>query len=371
MPTVGKTDDFEERYTAKLWSLMAGQGLRIEYNKDFAALDLGFHLYARTSDGEIETDERGDKKVSNVRIWMQCKGLQATSLTRDVAEEQGYALVKGLKTDHVAYWYAAPEPVYLVVYVEALDIFLAEDVRELVDRQLANTSLRDLAASQKTVTLRLPLASTLDVALAAMPQHRSIRVDGPQFRGRPLGHNLDPLRSEMNELPPEIFRQMVDDLLAAHEFSTSENIDASRIFASAVGELSVRTGTLLLTYEWTSPLFTEYGFDEGSSFRIESPPMHAQGEVVVIVHSRVEGRPTETAELTNAIAEWQERGVKQVLVFINQSDQPKIIGSWRVVLAPLCQVPQGMGSITFNVLTTTSVYLKYFDQLSWRTRNYL
>lgn len=34
-----------------------------------------------------------------------------------------------------ALWYSAPESTYLVEYVEATDAFLAEDVRDIVDRQ--------------------------------------------------------------------------------------------------------------------------------------------------------------------------------------------------------------------------------------------
>lgn len=34
-----------------------------------------------------------------------------------------------------AFWYTAPEATYLAVYVEDLDVFLAEDVRDVVDRQ--------------------------------------------------------------------------------------------------------------------------------------------------------------------------------------------------------------------------------------------
>ena len=64
-----------------------------------------------------------------------------------------------------------------------------------------------------TMTLRIPKSMTLDIALAHMPSHRSMRIDGPAFRGRPLGHNFDPLRSELNPMLPTEFVELVDGLL--------------------------------------------------------------------------------------------------------------------------------------------------------------
>jgi hypothetical protein len=55
--------------------------------------------------------------------------------------------------NHLRFWYAAPEPVYLVVYVESVDLFIAEDVRDIVDRQWPRGSFyRDVPESQHEVT---------------------------------------------------------------------------------------------------------------------------------------------------------------------------------------------------------------------------
>lgn len=181
MPRIGDNDIFEQKYMANLEALLTSRGLTIKYSHDRAALDLGLHLYKASEDGK--------QGVSPVRIWMQCKGIKESTLSAEAATDAGSVAIKGLSTEHIAYWYAAPEPVYLVVYVEALDLFLAQDVRELIDQHGRSLTLHALAASQRTTTLHIDLSRTLDEAIQAMPQHRSMRIDGAEFRGRPLGHN--------------------------------------------------------------------------------------------------------------------------------------------------------------------------------------
>lgn len=121
-------------------------------------------------------------------------------------------------------WYAAPEATYLVVYVGAIDGFLAEDVRDIVDRQGGVDFLRpDHFGVQETITVHVATDALLDDrmldSLDSMVAHRSMRIDGPAFRGRPLGHRLDPLRCGLAELDPDVFDRVVDDLLAAHLFT--------------------------------------------------------------------------------------------------------------------------------------------------------
>jgi hypothetical protein len=55
-------------------------------------------------------------------------------LTEDKTEFDDDAVaVPGIPVETVRYRYGAPEPVYLVVYLESVDAFLVADVRELVD----------------------------------------------------------------------------------------------------------------------------------------------------------------------------------------------------------------------------------------------
>jgi hypothetical protein len=89
--------------------------------------------------------------------------------------------VRGLPIEQVRYWFAHPEPVYLMVYLEALDRFLAEDVRDLVEREGGPRWLAEAQRSQDTTTLHVSSASTLEGALQRMPGHRSLRLDGPEL----------------------------------------------------------------------------------------------------------------------------------------------------------------------------------------------
>jgi hypothetical protein len=57
-------------------------------------------------------------------------------------------------------------------------------------------------------------------------------------------------------------------------------------------------------------------------------------------------------------------------VFFNESDF-ELFGAWRSTLYPLTEIPQGLGSIAFNVLTTTLVYLDVWDRLTWKYLNLL
>jgi hypothetical protein len=96
------------------------------------------------------------------------------------------------------------------VHVEAAGVFLADDIRDLVDGlggMPALASMHD--AGQITLTLKVPTDSTLENALERMPKHRAVRIDGPHFRGRPLGHRYDPMRSELAPLPPADFEALV------------------------------------------------------------------------------------------------------------------------------------------------------------------
>lgn len=361
MPQVGAHDVFEDTYRGILKARLAPHGLVIEYDKDRAKLDMGLHLYERPL--------ASNPHVSNVRIWFQLKGLHSSTLSKADLAEATDVPVGDLELETVKYWYSAAEPVYLALYVEALDDFLVEDVRILVDRRGGPGELGRLSrAGQRTTTLRLLVSSTLEAALGQMPQHRSLRLDGPDWRGRPLGHNYDPLRSELAPFEPTTFESLVEALLTAHDFRPSGSLRLADHFEVS-GRAVATLGTLYLTYEWTSPLFTEHGFDPGSEFRLESSPEHAHGDVLVVVHSDI-GAPPKV--LDDGLAdELQSRGVKRSLVFLNSAEMDSsLFGAWRVALGNNT-IPQGLGSLAFNVLTATSIYLEFLEHISWTYVNYL
>jgi hypothetical protein len=271
MPETGGHTHFEIQYRNKLKALLASDGLLVEYEEDLAALDLGLHIYLPGSD---------PPEASLVRVWMQAKGLRTASLDLERYRAVTSIAVSKLDIDTVQYWYSFPEPVYIVLYIESADEFLAADIREIVDARGGVPSLRQ-TASQREVTIHVPKVATLAQAVGHMPRHRSMRIDGPSFRGRPLGHRLDPLRSELHPLKPSRYLALVHALLGVHDFRPSSPEGLKPVHERP--QLAWTFGRLTYTYEWAIPLFTEFGYDAGSDFRIEGQPFCAQGEVLVVI----------------------------------------------------------------------------------------
>jgi hypothetical protein len=310
--------------------------------------------------------------MGQVRVWFQLKGIRASTLGPEELKGSDEVPISGLLVDHIQYWAAHPEPVYLAVYLQAVDGFIAQDVRDLVERNGGFAWLREAAQSQGTATLRMSLSAGLEEALDQMPRHRSLRLDGPDFRGRPLGHRLDPLRCELDRMAPEHFEKLVGRLLEVHEFRPEREFDLGPYLRSPVGSVRAFIGRLYLTYEWTTPLETEFGVEsENDLFRSEARPHSAQGDVLVVVHSDVEGAPRPSEAAADLVEALQDEGVEQALVFFNAPDlEAAMLGGWRTTLPSLARIPQGLGSLAFNVLTGTTVYLEFLDRLSWRYLNY-
>ncbi|MGV9675433.1 hypothetical protein ACWDSJ_09160 [Nocardia sp. NPDC003482] len=359
---IGAADVMEDVYKYRLMSILAKHGSLIEYVKDRATIDLGLHFY-RAGVGT-------DKLLGSSRIWMQCKGINSSKLSKLDVTRLGYVPVKGLNTQHIAYWYAAPEPVYLVAYVESLDDYFLQDARRLVDEQLGSSGIGRIAREHKTTTLKISLEHSLKHFLDDVPSHQSVRIDDKPFRGRALGHGIDPLRSSFKSPEPKLFEDIALSLLNDHGFEETESVFADGLFANPLGALTIHRGILHSTYEWTSPFFTQFGFDEGSDYRVESRPLHAQGDVVVIIHSEVLERPRATPLLSELIQRWTNEDVVRVLVMFNAGDDAKNIGAWRSAIGALCVVPQGMDSLSYNILTSLTAFRSYFGQLEPSYINY-
>lgn len=48
-----------------------------------------------------------------------------------------------------------------------------------------------------------------------------------------------------------------------------------------------------------------------------------------------------------------------------------LLGSYRSVLGPFFEVPQGQGSLAYSVLVAPLVFMEFQDRLSWKFVNYL
>jgi hypothetical protein len=90
------------------------------------------------------------------------------------------------------------------------------------------------------------------------------------------------------------------------------------------------------------------------------------------VHSKVLAAPTASETLSDVVSELRSEQVRRALVMFNGSEgkNPELFGGWRVALQPLAGVPQGLGSLAFNLLTATTVYFEFLDRVSWRTLNF-
>lgn len=360
MPKVGKNNSLELSYMPKLRQILSDRGILLRYDDDLAAIDVGVHLWV--------VDADGSKDVSGPRVWFQAKGFHTSTVTLEKYEKSVMITTPPLELDHVRYWYNAPEPVYVALYIESADEFLAADVRELVDQRGGLAGLGE--PDQQKTTFKLSKTDTLERALERMPRHRSMRIDGPAWRGRPLGHGFDPLRSALATMDPELFVDVVSGLLSAHDFRLDESAQPLRDALNADGA-TVLQGRLHLTYEWVLPMTTEFGYDKGSEFRIEGAPLHAQGDVLVVVDPTGVATPDTLGIDLEALA--KAATTDRVLVMANAQFQPEQFGQWFAGFRTTgidCQ-PQDLRSLTFNVLTTTNVFVEFNNRLALEYVNYL
>jgi len=354
---------------AKLNAIWAGRGLVLKYEKDRAALDGGLHMYA---------DEEGvGRRASQTRIWFQAKGKRATTIS-EVQFTMSETIDVDVLVDHVRFWYASPEPVYLIIYIESADVFLAEDVREIVDRQWVRPTFYEaVPATQQSVTLKVRTSSRLDnAAITRMLHHRSMRIDGPAFRGRPLGHRFDPLRCELKPLPPDLFDQVVTRILRAHDFR-GDAVHAAPTSVPRFSALRIVAGRFFQTLEWQWPLGTAFGVAEKDDFRTEAPLEFVHGDCVVIVEpSPFKQRPTDEEGAT-FVEMIRSMGCKRAVVFVNAPEEEGF-ARWRGILRPLispdagCEFsPIALGSMSFMVLVASLIYLEFAPHLQWNHLNYI
>lgn len=362
MPSLQAEEIFEDDYRRRFEQHIHDRGLLIDFRRDRAALDLGVML---TAEGTLQ--------LSGTKVWFQLKGVHAATLGAEQLRQRGTAPVT-VKLEHLRFWYAGPEATYLVLYVEATGQFLAEDVRDIVDRQWGPMFLTtDGFAGQDTVTVHLRADAVLDhERLRAMLAHRSMRIDGPSFRGRPLGHRLDPLRCQLATLDPDDFQVVVHAVLAAHGYRPVEDLDPGLALAdlqAGVNEATLQVGILHNTYEWIFQLSVEFGYSDPTEPRDEGQVFSALGTVAVLIHKTVPRRPRNSPAVTELIENLRQRGITRLLVFANAPDDD-ILGFYRVTFGTLCPVPQGLGSFAYNVLTCTLVYLDHRERLPFQWVNY-
>lgn len=358
MPMMGEDDHFETRYLAQLRVLLTEHGVPLSYEKDRAAIDTGLHLFVEGPSG---------RQASPTRVWFQVKGKRKTTLSRAAYDSSADIEVR-VPVEHVRFWYAHAEPVYLAIYIESANHFIAEDVRDIVDRQWPDGPFDSaVPESQHSVTLRVGTAAVLDsIRIQAMLAHRSMRIDGPSFRGRPLGHRFDPLRSQIAVCSPELWVILAGKILGVHEFREQGR-------EKIAPGMEVRLGRLYQTLEWQSPMFAEYGYDYPGALRQEPSVSSIHGDVAIIVDSGPERRQLSSADLEvlrRIVRQHPEEGA--IAVFFNGKERSGTRGLWRSALDQLGAYQGsrsvhllGLESITSLLLVATLVYLDVAPELAW------
>jgi hypothetical protein len=367
-PLVGGNDDFELRYTEKFRLAAAEYGLLVRYERDRAAIDLGVHLTDPVQNG---------RKVSNVRIWFQLKGIRSTTLSPEEYAQKS-EITLPIELGHLKFWFASPEPIYLVFYVESVDKFLLEDVLTIVHRKWGERFFKPetFSPNQQEVSVSLQKTSELTSAKwAEMSRHRSMRIDGPLFRGRPLGHRLDPLRCTLQKFDSADFCKLVRRLLDIHDYREVESLDPAMFLpVMNIGDehATLARGVLHNSLEWVSQMTTQVGFGPESDFRTEGTTLSAQGPCVVLIHSNPRCRPERDA-LVRFVNSLAEQRIRQLLIFANTEFDPGYFGAF---FAPVrgsgvqC-LPLFLSEIAYILLITTSVYLEFREAVSWKHVNYL
>jgi hypothetical protein len=368
VPVIGQQDEFELKYMARLRAMLVEHGIPIDYAVDRVAIDTGLHLFASSPTG---------RRATHARVWFQAKGKRAATLPL-ASFRSASTIPVSVRADHLRFWAAAPEPVYLAVYIEAADEFIAEDVRDIVERQWpANAFYSAVPESQQQVTVHVDAHQRLDGArIAAMLAHRSMRIDGPPFRGRPLGHRYDPLRSTLAPPPRDVFDRLVTRLLADHDFRPGGEAITVALDLTAVH------GRFYETLEWQSPAFSEYGRSPYDDLRDEPPVEFLHGSVTVFIDpqpARVsladpdQDRISQLLLGQDALLRTPE---EPLLAIFNARDLSGTGGLWRNLVRDLAGsgVPFarhiGLEALSSLVLVAPLVYMDFAPELAWEHVNY-
>ncbi len=368
-PTNPLETNFENEYTPKFETLALKYGYPIDYRKDIAAIDIGLHL-------------KTVKNITNTKVWFQLKGLHSKTMSKEKFDSIDFIPYE-VKIEHLRAWYIAPEAVYFVLYIKSIDTFIAEDVRDIVARDWGEEVLnvKSFKPNQDKVTIKLrkQFIDNKDF-WERLYSHKSMRIDGFSFRGRPLGHNYNPRTTSLTVMQPEIFEEIIEDLLKEHGFREKENLKVDDLFLdkSKKDKAKLLIGKMYQKYEIFIQLFTEFGCDE-EGYSEDTNDIFHQGECAVFIHSKVDSLPDQKLFRQKIEKIVNEKKITRLLVFSNSPlwGNEGSFGHYRFSLENLnidC-MPQHIDDISYNFFTTTNTYQKFKDKVSvkggkiWRNEN--
>lgn len=173
---VGKNDKFERIYMSKFREFASHFGEFVEYERDRAARDIGMHFTEARADGS--------EVMSPALVWFQMKGIQTGTLSK-TEHKRSKTVNISIRTEHLRFWYIAPETTYLVVYVEAVDQFFVTNIQTFVRDEYGDDIFTE---KKKTLTIHLAKKNVLDTqAFQLMLRKQSISAwrtrieDGEQY----------------------------------------------------------------------------------------------------------------------------------------------------------------------------------------------
>lgn len=225
--------------------------------------------------------------------------------------------------------------------------------------------------------MHVDTSAVLDEArIQAMLCHRSMRIDGATFQGRPLGHRLDPLRCELSFDDAALWDRTVRRILDEHRFRQTGPA------ANIGSDLTVLRGRFYDTMLWQSSAFAEFGYGPHDDFRDDPAVESVQGPASVVMDrraGRTDLQPDDRDGLRQALTETDAR----VVLLFRGKDLSGTGGIWRSffrdhlseahrddAVSMIAVSMLGTEALTCLVLTATLVYLDLAHELSFRTLQY-
>ncbi|MFP4498754.1 MAG: hypothetical protein ACLFQV_11130 [Vulcanimicrobiota bacterium] len=361
-------DEFYEHYSQKFQQLVTKYGKFLQYDNNKVAVDVGTSL--KKQKHESFDTGKGSK------VWFQLYGIQQEKFP--VKQYQNQSSVKlELHLEELKCWYASPETIYLVVYVESADLFLAQEIKSIVNRYWGDNIFKtqSLQADNKKIEIEIENNRPLnDIFLKRVFSHHKMKINGPAYRGRILGHHLDPLGCIPKQIEPLVFEAMVKDILNAHHYKLINNVNLNEIFEDNPFNKDIidfSYGIVYHSYEWIFPLFKKPGQENRAI--LERDINHVQGPCGIIIASKINNTPD--FKSLKKIAEYLlfTKGIKRLMVFINDYSDSDFVKSFARISGEtgLVCYPHHLEAITFNLLIATSIYLAYRDKINWKTIKYL
>src|SRR5947209_10811861 len=284
-----RRDESELVYTDKFLSIAHKHGISVRYATDRAALDLGLHLTVPLNDRF--------KAVTSTRVWFQFKGIDAgrNGISKERFDEIT-DIPQSVKIEHLRQWCRYSEPVYLTVYVHAVDKFFAVDIQKVAQDRWGDSVFKDETFAnakgnlQEFVTIHIPKTAEVNEEFwKRLGAHRSMRIDGASFQGRPLAHGHDFQTRVPQIMDPSLFEDIVGELLTAHRYRLLGIGDAYKIYprGHAAGDVvSISIGKLYDPYQYDLYMTRELIPDE-DGYREDGQTFKIQGSCADIIHSSV------------------------------------------------------------------------------------